>query len=468
MRNYFKLIALAGLLPFSFGSAGFAQTTINGGRVIVGAWDASNAASSKPAKTGTALPMTCGIGEQFFKTDATQGQNLYFCTAEDTWVQMTGGSGGSGSGGGSAPSVLLYKGDLSGFSNQNVRIPVGPDGSTLTADSTQGSGLGYRYVTGSDVFANRPVCTPALTGQTYYPTDGIIGYRCNGTTWTGFGPISQFTPMRVNGTNSSGVIGTGSSILAAAASASGSLTLSSCQTFPSTVTMVLVDSEVIAGSCSGTTFTPIAGGRGYNQTTAAAHNAAVPVTEQLFVWGNLASGGGSTQYSNSISASSGYLAFTAIGGASTQSVLARPVPNGPNSSYTVTVGFLLNGAAENDQGCGVGFRQSSNNNQSIVFFHAITASSAFTLGEYALTNGVLAYGYYNDLGVAALTGNGMYFRLQDTLTQRNVYVSTDGINFVLIHSVEEGDFLSPDQIYLSCSGGTIPQSGSFFSYQEGN
>ena len=56
-------------------------------------FDVSGKTSTKPAKSGTSLPGTCTVGEQFFKTDATAGQNLYFCTALNTWSQMTGGSG---------------------------------------------------------------------------------------------------------------------------------------------------------------------------------------------------------------------------------------------------------------------------------------------------------------------------------------------------------------------------------------
>ena len=62
------------------------QTQVNGGRTILGAWDASGAASTKPAKSGTALPATCGTGEQFFKSDAAAGRNLYLCTAPNTWT----------------------------------------------------------------------------------------------------------------------------------------------------------------------------------------------------------------------------------------------------------------------------------------------------------------------------------------------------------------------------------------------
>ena len=62
-----------------------AQTAINGGRMVSGTWDASNAVSSKPAKTGSSLPAACGIGEQFFLTTAPAGSNLYLCAAANTW-----------------------------------------------------------------------------------------------------------------------------------------------------------------------------------------------------------------------------------------------------------------------------------------------------------------------------------------------------------------------------------------------
>lgn len=42
---------------------------------------------------GTTLPATCTVGDVFFDSDATAGQNLYACTATNTWTLM-GGSGG--------------------------------------------------------------------------------------------------------------------------------------------------------------------------------------------------------------------------------------------------------------------------------------------------------------------------------------------------------------------------------------
>jgi hypothetical protein len=53
--------------------------------------DFSNAASTIPAKSGTALPATCNPGEMFFKTNNTPGQNLYGCAPANTWTQLSGG-----------------------------------------------------------------------------------------------------------------------------------------------------------------------------------------------------------------------------------------------------------------------------------------------------------------------------------------------------------------------------------------
>lgn len=44
---------------------------------------------------GTAPPGTCTIGQVFFDTDATAGQNIYGCTATNVWT-LIGGSGTSG------------------------------------------------------------------------------------------------------------------------------------------------------------------------------------------------------------------------------------------------------------------------------------------------------------------------------------------------------------------------------------
>jgi len=74
-----------------------AQQVINGSRTLLGNWDASGANTTKPAKTGSTLPATCGVGEFFFNSSATAGANLYLCAAANTWTQVQGTGGIAGS-----------------------------------------------------------------------------------------------------------------------------------------------------------------------------------------------------------------------------------------------------------------------------------------------------------------------------------------------------------------------------------
>lgn len=61
---------------------------------VAARWDFSGAASTSPNKKGlaSAIPATCTVGDTYFETDATAGQNLYGCTATNTWT-LQGGSG---------------------------------------------------------------------------------------------------------------------------------------------------------------------------------------------------------------------------------------------------------------------------------------------------------------------------------------------------------------------------------------
>src|SRR5438309_8541256 len=48
--------------------------------------DFAGAITTRPSKTGTALPGACGVGETFLKTDAPAGKNIYVCTAANVWT----------------------------------------------------------------------------------------------------------------------------------------------------------------------------------------------------------------------------------------------------------------------------------------------------------------------------------------------------------------------------------------------
>lgn len=69
--------------------------TINGDLSILGTLtatvvDFTSSTSTAPMKSGTTLPLTCSVGQAFFKTDATAGQNIYLCTSNNTWTQVQG------------------------------------------------------------------------------------------------------------------------------------------------------------------------------------------------------------------------------------------------------------------------------------------------------------------------------------------------------------------------------------------
>ncbi len=57
--------------------------------------DFSAAHSTRPMAVGTALPATCAVGAMFFLTNAPAGENLYGCTASNTWILQGGISMGS-------------------------------------------------------------------------------------------------------------------------------------------------------------------------------------------------------------------------------------------------------------------------------------------------------------------------------------------------------------------------------------
>jgi hypothetical protein len=85
--------------------------------------DFTNSASTKPFKSGTALPAACSVGETFFKTDAVPGRNIFACTAANVWTlqassadlpAVSGQSGKVLSNNGTTADWRAIGGDLSG------------------------------------------------------------------------------------------------------------------------------------------------------------------------------------------------------------------------------------------------------------------------------------------------------------------------------------------------------------------
>ena len=104
-------ISLAAALMVCSGGLSIGQTRVdlqNQGRNV----DFSNAATTRPIKTGTVTPSTCVVGELFFKTDSPAGSNLLACTSANIWSLQAGGSGSVPSSAGNANRALFTDGTI--------------------------------------------------------------------------------------------------------------------------------------------------------------------------------------------------------------------------------------------------------------------------------------------------------------------------------------------------------------------
>jgi hypothetical protein len=109
--------------------------------------DFSATAHTLPSKKGlaSAKPATCTVGEEYFATDATAGQNKYYCTATNTWTQQSGTSMSSFSDflsvtTGTPSSSTVLGGD--GVWKTVAPATVGAGGYLMPFDWVSGSGQG--------------------------------------------------------------------------------------------------------------------------------------------------------------------------------------------------------------------------------------------------------------------------------------------------------------------------------------
>jgi hypothetical protein len=138
------------------------------------------ASSTKPLKTGGALPATCSQGDMFFLTTAAAGANLYGCSG-NTWTLQAGGGTGSvqvqnsGAGVGTRPildfsagqGVLLAVSDT----GQSIAIQTSLDTTQVQTGGTLQSGAALTCASAS---ASGTAYTCALSPTLRSYTNGMI------------------------------------------------------------------------------------------------------------------------------------------------------------------------------------------------------------------------------------------------------------------------------------------------------
>lgn len=90
MNRLFK--TLTGLFLLAWASSLVRGQTVIDLKTQTKSVDFTGAAYTKPFKSGSALPATCGTGEAFLNTGAPAGKNFYTCTSTNTWTIQSGSS----------------------------------------------------------------------------------------------------------------------------------------------------------------------------------------------------------------------------------------------------------------------------------------------------------------------------------------------------------------------------------------
>lgn len=239
--------------------------------------DFSGAIFTKPAKTGTSIPATCSLGEAFFKTNVTPGQNLYGCTSPNTWSLMAGITGaGIALVGDFAASNTSTAVQRIGTSCSNVtpcQIRTGSVAFTMTTpvtgtlSGTSTSGTVFWYLSPSQVLtaghnsAATLTCSAGctvVTGITAFPPDAMPLWQTTFTAnvWDAVNPAT----MDKRAFLSRNVIASGSGVSSAADPTTGIQTLS---TDPTIVPRYFAGSGAPAGICTA--------GRDFYTDTSGAH-----------------------------------------------------------------------------------------------------------------------------------------------------------------------------------------------------
>ncbi len=239
-----KTLTLTGTdnVTITFPASDATVATLGLTNTFTGRQDATGAASTASIKTGTSLPATCIVGDLYFKSDATAGQNIYECQSTNTWTQQLN----SGAGGASTAldnlsavnintSLLAQTGADLGSATKPFRdvFIFGAGTYSTTYQRLTGTPTGTRVIT-------LPDATDTLVGKA---TTDTLTHKTYDTAGTG-------NSFSINGTAITAVSGTGAVCLASGSACSGSASsvftgsTATAPSFSATPTFSLADVSV--------------------------------------------------------------------------------------------------------------------------------------------------------------------------------------------------------------------------------
>lgn len=103
--------------------------------------DFSAASSTKTVQAGSTLPAACAQSQLFLLLSASPGQNLYVCTAANTWTLESGGGGGAGLSG-LTPNALVAASGSNAIQTPNSSATLDSSGDISTPGIiSSGSGV---------------------------------------------------------------------------------------------------------------------------------------------------------------------------------------------------------------------------------------------------------------------------------------------------------------------------------------
>lgn len=158
-----------------------AQTTVDLSRQGKNV-DFSSAISTKPSKTGAILPPICSVAETFFNTNAPPGQNLYGCTALNTWTLLQGSNNNTLALKLDAGSVLTPRSTLHVLTGTGITPTITDTGSEITLQNDINTA---QVVTSYEIHLGMGQCTGAAASTLRWniPPSGTAATAggCSGT-----------------------------------------------------------------------------------------------------------------------------------------------------------------------------------------------------------------------------------------------------------------------------------------------